>query len=227
MEDSTGDIAQKIIDTKNFTNTSEFYHFFAKTIRNKVPKPRETIDRKGLFQKREKSELYDSMGVITNEEVEDSPVEENYIHRLSSPNLNTFGEKKEKEKNEEKNEEIDWKSKYEKLQGKYNLLEEQNESLTQICKDLSETRSQLEEKLSVLKKVNPNSSPKITIERIPITCYSISEFKGNPEERHLSMKKGDEILIYDRHKSGWWYGYSVNNKEFGFLPYTFLDISKK
>ena len=108
-------------------------------------------------------------------QIEETPIDKNYHDSLSNSNL-LVHLKKDKEEKTNKEETIDWKAKYEKLLVDFENLQNENESLTQLCQDLSEIRSKLEDKINDFKKIMPNSPSKITVERIPINTTAISEF---------------------------------------------------
>ena len=93
------------------------------------------------------------------------------------------------------------------------LLVEANQVRTKLENEYKE----LEEKFTKTtgKTVNPSS----TIRRIQ-KGIALFDFQGDQKNRQLSFKKGDHILIYEKHESGWWTG-EINGHA-GFFPSNFI-----
>ncbi|KAL7722306.1 Variant sh3 domain containing protein [Entamoeba marina] len=59
------------------------------------------------------------------------------------------------------------------------------------------------------------------LERVYLTCQTTHDFTGEtPEE--LDIKKGDIIIVSEKHQSGWWYATFKETGKGGFVPETYV-----
>ncbi|EDR25363.1 hypothetical protein EDI_340610 [Entamoeba dispar SAW760] len=59
------------------------------------------------------------------------------------------------------------------------------------------------------------------MERVFLTCTVIKDFEAEgPEE--MSVKRGDTVIVSEKHLSGWWYASNKETAKAGFVPMTFL-----
>lgn len=59
------------------------------------------------------------------------------------------------------------------------------------------------------------------MERVYLTCEVMKDFESEgPEE--MSVKKGEIIVVAEKHGNGWWYATNNETKKGGFVPSTYL-----
>ncbi|ELP84211.1 hypothetical protein EIN_064260 [Entamoeba invadens IP1] len=59
------------------------------------------------------------------------------------------------------------------------------------------------------------------MERVFLTCTVVHDFIAEgPEE--MNVKKGDTIIVSEKHENGWWYATNKENATVGFVPETFV-----